>query len=407
MADSFSDQPQYPNLSPAGSPKQSNACEYPSSPSAPHILDHNTPPTDHSSTMEAIANSQIVQALNNGPVAEKARAEADKTNREFASLANSRTTPQSSTATGQNLTHYHSFFYNLLSWEQPRATAISYGAIVTFIFATRYLPIIPYMLRLTWIVLGVTAGAEILGQVTLGQGLASKVRPKKYYTIPRETLETILVDVEQLINFFVIEFQRIIYAENVYTTVAAFVSSFATYYLIKIMPVWGLTLFFTTLVFFLPLIYTQNKELIDGQIENVSTLVNEQTSQVRELAQHHTNRALDASSKTFKEYSARAQEAMGNAKKAAVDKGVISPSTAEKITPETPVKSADFPAAPKAEPVIPKAEPVMPKEEPVIPTEEPIAHAEVPVVPKEEPIVSHAEPVVDHVKADTEPLVAL
>jgi len=52
------------------------------------------------------------------------------------------------------------------------------------------------------------------------KGLASQMRPRKYYTIPRETLESALEDVEQLINFFVIEIQRIAFAENVYATIA-------------------------------------------------------------------------------------------------------------------------------------------------------------------------------------------
>jgi hypothetical protein len=50
--------------------------------------------------------------------------------------------------------------------------------------------------------------------------LASSFRPRKYYTIPRETLEASLEDAEQFINFFVIEFQRVIFAENVLHTVA-------------------------------------------------------------------------------------------------------------------------------------------------------------------------------------------
>lgn len=53
-----------------------------------------------------------------------------------------------------------------------------------------------------------------------GNGFTSQVRPKKYYVVPRESLERFTEDVEQLINFFVIEFQRIVFAENVYVTVA-------------------------------------------------------------------------------------------------------------------------------------------------------------------------------------------
>ncbi|KAI7680440.1 hypothetical protein KC353_g22071, partial [Hortaea werneckii] len=73
------------------------------------------------STMNSIQNSQTVQNLRDGPAAEKARQEAAQTKSEFGNLASSRQTPSSQTATGQNLTHYHSFFYNLLSWENPRA----------------------------------------------------------------------------------------------------------------------------------------------------------------------------------------------------------------------------------------------------------------------------------------------
>jgi len=169
--------------------------------------------------MDSIANHPTVQSINNGPMADKARAEADQTKSEFSNLANSRQTPETQTATGQNLTHYHSLFYNLLSWENPRATSISYATIVTLIFVCRYLPIARYGLRLTWMVLGITAAAEIVGKVALGQGFASKMRPRKYYTIPRDTLDSMMGDIEELINFFVIEFQRIVFAENVYATV--------------------------------------------------------------------------------------------------------------------------------------------------------------------------------------------
>ena len=71
---------------------------------------------------------------------------------------------------------------------------------------------------LTWVL--AAAAAEITGKMLFSQGLASSFRPRRYYTIPRETLEASTEDLEQLINFFVIEFQRVIFAENVLHTVA-------------------------------------------------------------------------------------------------------------------------------------------------------------------------------------------
>jgi hypothetical protein len=171
------------------------------------------------STVNSISQSQTVQDIANGPVVGAARAEVDNTKSEFDNLAASRQTPQTQTANGQALTHYHSFFYNLLSWENPRATSITYAAIVSLIFTLRYVSVARYILRAVYLLLGLTATAEMIGKYAVGNGFASKMRPKRYYTIPRETLESILADVEELINFFVIEFQRIVFAENVYMTI--------------------------------------------------------------------------------------------------------------------------------------------------------------------------------------------
>jgi hypothetical protein len=168
--------------------------------------------------MDSIKNSNTVQSLSNGPMADKARNEAAATKSEFSNLAASRTTPDVQTANGQSLTHYHSFFYDLLSWQNPRATAISYASIVLFIVVGRYVPLTRYMLKALYIVLGITAASEAAGRLILGQGVASNMRPKRYYTIPRETLESVMEDLVELANFFVIEFQRVVFAENIGVT---------------------------------------------------------------------------------------------------------------------------------------------------------------------------------------------
>lgn len=165
-----------------------------------------------------------------GPVAENVKDQTAKTTNEFSNLAAARTTPSHSAATGQPLTHYHSFFTTLLSWENPRASGIAYAAIVVFIFAARYLNILRYALRLTWMTLGVTVLAEIAGKYVLSTGLASQFRPRKYYTISKDTLNSVVGDVHELINFFVIEFQRILFAENVLVSGAVSLSTLATLY---------------------------------------------------------------------------------------------------------------------------------------------------------------------------------
>jgi len=70
------------------------------------------------------------------------------------------------------------------------------------------------------IIPAVISATELVGKLTVNQGIVSSFRPRKYLTIPRQSLENVLGDVEQLINFFVIEFQRIMLAENLGKTVA-------------------------------------------------------------------------------------------------------------------------------------------------------------------------------------------
>ncbi|KAL9580685.1 MAG: hypothetical protein Q9212_004344 [Teloschistes hypoglaucus] len=289
--------------------------------------------------------------VSNGPVAENVKNQSAITSSEFRNLADSRTAPNKSTATGQPLTHYHSFFYNLLSWENPRATTISFLSTILFIFAARYLPALRWTFKVLWMTLGVTAAMELGGKLVLSQGLASSFRPKRYYTIPREALESSLEDVEQLINFFVIEFQRVLFAEKPAHTVAAFVASLISYWLIKFTPLWGLSLIAVSLVYLGPLVYISNQEFIDHHLENATNVANSQANQLKDLTAHHTSRATGAVKSYAGDYTSMAQSYIGSARgstspKAARSGATAGPGSAPAYT------SSDFPHAPKQEPVM-------------------------------------------------------
>ena len=300
-------------------------------------------------------------------MAEKVNDQSAKTNSEFQNIKDSRAPPEQSASTGQPLTHYHSFFYNLLSWENPRATAISYVAVVLFIFAARYLPALRWTFKVLYIMLGcqfppldtlqeankptATAAAEIAGKLVLSQGLASSFRPKRYYTIPREALEASLEDVEQLINFFVIEFQRILFAENVVNTIAAFTAAFLSYWLIKFIPFWGLSLISVSCIYLGPLIYINNQEFIDTHLANAQDVVNTQANQVKDLAGQHTARASQTVKQYAGDYSAKAQEYIGSARRRSNSPEMTKSSPATGPGDAPAYSSKDFPHAPKQEPV--------------------------------------------------------
>jgi len=294
--------------------------------------------------------------VTNGPVAEKAKEQAIKTENELSNLAASRTTQSQPAATGQQLTHYHSFFTSLLGWEYPRASAIAYISIILFIFGARYLDLLRYAFKLTWMTLGITVAAEVAGKALLSAGFTSQIRPRRYYVLPKETLDALIGDVHELVNFFIIESQRIIFAENVWASTAAFLGAFVSYFLIKIVPFWGLSLIETSVAFLVPLVYITNKELIDYHIKNVTDVMNQHTTQAKHLASHHAAIAAEATKQYASEYSAKAQEMIGVPRARSQSPADTTPLKTEKpngtsnVLSTTPAyKESDFPPAPKEE----------------------------------------------------------
>jgi hypothetical protein len=116
--------------------------------------------------------------------------------------------------------------------------------------------------------------------------------------------------------------------------VQAFFGAFLSYYLVKIVPYWGLALIATTTLFFAPLIYTSNQKLIDTHVQHATDVVNAQTLQLREAAQKQAAQASQLTKQYMGDYTAKAQEMLRSAT------GSVKPAAKD-------LKDADFPAAPK------------------------------------------------------------
>lgn len=68
---------------------------------------------------------------------------------------------------------------------------------------------------------------------------------------------------------------------------------------------------FTCITFLGPLIYVQNQEMIDSQVENVTHIVETQAHQLRDVTVQHTNQAMSTAKAYADEYTQKAQEYMG------------------------------------------------------------------------------------------------
>jgi len=198
------------------------------------------------------------------------------------------THPTQNASHDPTITHFHSFFYDTFTWKYPRTTGLLFAGSLGFLLLGHYVNILRYAFKGAYITFAATAAFEYLGRPTTGTGFMTQVRPQKYYTIPRENLEMIFAEIHEFLNFVVLEFQRIIFVENLTVTVASFVFSLIGYFLVKFMPIWGLILLSDVLLFTLPLVYLQNQELIDHHIRQASAAANDHIQNARGLAEKHT-----------------------------------------------------------------------------------------------------------------------
>ena len=113
-----------------------------------------------------------------------------------------------------------------------------------------------------------------------------------------------------------------------------------SYYLVKILPLWGLALLSTCVAYLTPLIYLQNQEFIDEQINHVQGVISAQAAQVKDLASEHAGKGLESMHAYTGAAAAKAQELVGTARQK-----IPSPPLAKSRA----VKENDFPAAPKTD----------------------------------------------------------
>ncbi|CAZ83119.1 unnamed protein product [Tuber melanosporum] len=261
---------------------------------------------------------------------------------DFSGLANSTSSQDSDTTdSDQPLTHYHSFFYDLFTWKFPRATGFFFFAAISLIFAFRFVNVLRYVFKATYILFFLVTFLEIASKPFGTRGFISSIRPKPYYTIPRDSLDRLFGELHDLLNFFALEFQRVLFAENIFATVVASFVSFIGYFLIKYIPLWALSLLTTITAFTAPLIYLQNQEVIDEQIQWANEYANAQLANGRQIAEKYIDDASVRARATASELTQKVQGYAGK-KSPATEKSQAS------SLPENNSPSHEFPDVPKS-----------------------------------------------------------
>lgn len=132
----------------------------------------------------------------------------------------------------------------------------------------------------------------------------------------------------------------------------AFASAFTAYWLVKWLPLWGFSLIAVSCAYLGPLVYINNRELIDSHIANAQAVVNDQAHQLKGIAGEHTANATGMMKQYVDDYSAKAQEYMGRSPSPKATKARDHAHAAPKPVPAASnIKTSDFPDAPKVEPI--------------------------------------------------------
>ncbi|KAJ0160879.1 hypothetical protein CTA2_7145 [Colletotrichum tanaceti] len=162
-------------------------------------------------------------------------------------------TPEQDGPLKQVLAHQDSL-YRYVSWEDPLRTLGTYLGSLGILFGVHYLPFTQWALKAGMTTLGVVSVTEFASRSFSSDSLSTRLRPKRYKTVPEPTLNATLKDVHDLIQSGAIQAQKIIYGQDLEKTFAAFIAFGAIYGLMQFLAPFWLAVLALTSVFVAPLV---------------------------------------------------------------------------------------------------------------------------------------------------------
>jgi gas vesicle protein len=217
--------------------------------------------------------------------------------------------------------------YKYISWEDPARTIGSYFAALGFLLAVHHLHLTQLALKTSAIGLGVMSLAEFAGRSFGPNNFVSRMRPRQYKTVPESTLNATLQDVHDLTQYAVVQAQKVIFAEDLEKTFAAFAITTSLYFLVQFMTPFGIAILALTTVYIIPLVTSPRgrgiardgmvraQEISVAAVDQASTMaqdskvaVSNMASRAQESASNMTSRAQESASNM----TSRVQESASN-----------------------------------------------------------------------------------------------
>ncbi|KAK1657375.1 Reticulon-domain-containing protein [Colletotrichum godetiae] len=204
-------------------------------------------------------------------------------------------------------------FYKYINWEDPLRTLGVYIGALSILFGAHHLPLTQLALKAAVTTLGVVSAAEYASRSFGSDSLSTRLRPRQYRRLPESALNNTLRDVHDLIQYAVVEAQRIIYGEDLGKTFGAFVGFASLYALIKVLSPFWLAVVGVTAIFVAPLAASpQGRKVAHDATIQAQNAANVTAQKSADLARDGQAKAAELSSKA-QQMTSDASTTVGNA----------------------------------------------------------------------------------------------
>ncbi|KAI0408306.1 hypothetical protein F4802DRAFT_406362 [Xylaria palmicola] len=216
--------------------------------------------------------------------------------------------------------------YSYISWEDPVRTLTSYFGLLGLLYGIHYLRCTQLLLKAGAIGLGVIVFTSLLSRSTRSDFFA-RMRPKEYKQVPEPTLNATLSDVHDLVQYLVVQAQKIVYCEDLQATFSAFMTVTALFWLIKFLSPFNLEILGLSTAYLIPLLTTPSgreaaqtakvraQELASVTAENAGVAMRGGKAKAVDLshgAQHAAGNLLSKTQQTASNMTSGAQNLAGN-----------------------------------------------------------------------------------------------
>lgn len=172
---------------------------------------------------------------------------------------------------------------SLVTWKDPATTGKVFGGIIAALILAK-VNIFNHVFHLLYLALLAAAAAEYLGRILTGQGFV-----KKYAGTPNVRADTfrksVLPAVGDAAEAVEAEFHRVVYAQNIESTLKAAGVSYILYKLTSWFSLYSLIFATVLLTFSAPYVYQSNKKEVDAAVAQYTKLAKDKTLEYTALAQ--------------------------------------------------------------------------------------------------------------------------